>query len=128
MYLRQIILDQFEETNVPNQGTHKCCMVCHKLCKCGGEACTIPFLTFESSKPISAAVHQLQKKQIVTIQKKEILKELLTDYQKRLASKCPSYYLSSESRTGFTNSIISSTVKKCKLRFTMSDIIEHVTV
>lgn len=103
-------------------------MVCHKLCKCGGEACTIPFLTFESSKPISAAVRQPQKKRIVTIQKKEILKELLTDYQKRLASKCPSYYLSSESPTGFTNYIISSTVKKCKLRFTMSDIIEHVPV
>ena len=96
--LRQIILNQFEETNVPNQGTHKCCMVCHQLCKCGGETCTVPQLPFESTKQI------------------------------RIARKCPSYYLSSESSTGFTDSVISSTVKKCKHIFTIDDIMEHVPV
>ena len=120
--LRQIILNQFEETNVPNQGTHKCCMVCHQVCKCGGETCTVPQLPFESTKQIRVPISRQQNKE------KELLKELLTDYQKRIASKCPSYYLSSESSTGFTDSVISSIVKKCKHIFTIDDIMEHVPV
>ena len=78
MCLRQIILNQFEETNVPNQGTHKCCMVCHQLCKCSGEACTVPQLPFESTKQISVPIRRQQNKRTVTFQKKELLKELLT--------------------------------------------------
>ena len=93
--LRQIILNQFEETNVPNQGTHKCYMVCHQLCKCSGEACTVPQLPFESTKQISVPIRRQQNKRTVTFHEKKLLKELLTDYQKRIASKCPSYYLSS---------------------------------
>ena len=124
--LKQIILNQFEETNVPNQGTHKCCMVCHQLCKCSGEACTVPQLPFESTKQISVPIRRQQNKRTVTFQEKELLKELLTDYQKRIASKCPSYYLSSQSSTGFTDSVISSTVKKCKYIFTIDGIMDHV--
>ena len=96
--------------NVPNQATHKCCMVCHQLCKCGGETCTVPQLPFESTKQISVRISRQQNKRTVTVQEKELLKELLTDYQKRIASKYPSYYLSSESSTGFTDSVISTTV------------------
>ena len=127
--LRQIILNQFEETNVPNQGTHKCCMVCHKLCKCEGETCAIPLLSFQTSKPPNIAeVNEQPKKRTVSFQEKELLKELLTHYQKMLASKCPSYYLSSESCTGFTDAVLSSTVKKCKFIFTLDDVVKHVQV
>ena len=45
-----------------------------------------------------------------------------------LASKCPSYYLSSESCTGFTDAVLSSTVKKCKFIFTLDDVVKHVPV
>ena len=126
--LRQVILNQLEETNVPNQGTHKCCLVCHRLCKCGGETCTVPLLSFESVEPTSAVLSQQQKKRTVTFREKELLKELLTDCQKRIAANCPSYYLSSESSTGFTDSVIASTVKKCKFIFTIDDVMEHVPV
>ena len=104
-------------------------MVCRQLCKCGGETCTVPQLPFESTKQISVPISRQQNKRIVTVQEKELLKELLRDYQKRVAIKYPPYYLSSESSTGFTDSVqISSTVKKCKYMFTIDDIMKDVPV
>ena len=70
--LRQITLNQFEETNVPNQGTHECYMVCHQLCKCSGEACTVPQLPFESTKQISVPIRPQQNKRTVTFHEKNL--------------------------------------------------------
>ena len=76
---RKIILNQIEETNECNQRTRKCCMVCYQLCKCGREACIVPQLHFDSTKQASVPINRKQKKRSVTLQKKVLLKGLLTD-------------------------------------------------
>ncbi|KXJ11319.1 Werner syndrome ATP-dependent helicase [Exaiptasia diaphana] len=124
--LREQLLASFEETVVPNKGTHKCCMVCHLSCKCE-DVCPVP-LWSPSNKTAGPSNVEEKRTRKVSKGDRELLKALLSEFKTKLANKCPSYYLTPESTTGFSDSVIASTVKSAKYIFTFQDVLDYVPV
>jgi hypothetical protein len=45
--IRKALLSPFDENVSSNDPQHTCCNVCHSLCKCDGESCSVPLFPFD---------------------------------------------------------------------------------
>ena len=120
--LRKLLLSEFEATSMDSKEAHDCCVVCHSKCKCVGQGCQVDLLkviTEEAPKKLKQ-----KKTRNVDPTQKEELRELLDDYQEELKKWCRGYVLSSESTTGFSNSLTNSVLKTCKYIFSVDDVID----
>ena len=125
--LRQIILNEFDETESDLINSHNCCTICHQKCQCGLIECVVPLLDLADKQTHTkgATSHKSRK---VDSNQKQLLQELLQDFRDELAAQGRSYFLPSEYSTGFSIMLIKAVLKKCKFLFTLDDAIELVPV
>ena len=105
--LRSILLSEFHANKV-DIIAHDCCLSCHHKCSCVKEdsLCNkdIPLvLQLQTGKSKSKSPI---KKYKVKKDELRLLEALLRDYQKELASKCPSFHLLPEYTTGFGDILV----------------------
>lgn len=126
--LRKILLQEFDNnaTDLKDINSHKCCSICHTKCQCTGDSCDAEMLNVVSKQVKSNLTNQRSRK--VSLEQKELLKELLTDHQGYLASQCNCYFLPPESTTGFTTELINAVVKKSKYIFNVNDLKDLVPI
>ena len=106
--MRALLLAEFCESKSDIIG-HDCCLLCHERCHCSAtDKCSkqIPFV-LHKEQPVSKPKPFLKKRKIMPEEHK-LLEVLLNDYQQKLVNACPSYFLSPECTTGFSNNLIKS--------------------
>lgn len=127
--LRQKMYMPFETASrtVSCTYAHNCCLSCHVKCQCSNEegGCSHPLPNFGT--PICDKTDKCEKSRNVSREQKDLLKELLVDYQKAKTTGVLSY-LNPECTSGFTNSLINAVVKHAKFIFTMDYILTNLPV
>ena len=81
----------------------------HSKCQCLGQGCQVELLKVITEE--APKILKQKKTRNVEPTQKDELRELLDNYEKELKKSCRGYVLSSESRTGFSNSLTKSVLK-----------------
>ncbi|CAB4012130.1 Werner syndrome ATP-dependent helicase-like [Paramuricea clavata] len=107
--LREILLAEFESLFTPHDTPHNCCTVCHKIGSClqPGQCSVI----IETDLDFLISSSPEERSRVVTAQQKRSLRELLLEMKQHIQLNDKSYYLSADSSTGFTASLIDLVVK-----------------
>ena len=118
--LRQILLQSFESTygDVQTTKLHECCTFCHQKCKCAGDNCAFPVFNIPIEMKTQIKDHQRR----VSKDKKNLLKELLTDYESEISIQNSVNFLPSHCSTGFTDALVNAVLQHCKSIFTLDDV------
>lgn len=123
--LRKLLLEEFGSVEPETNPDHDCCVHCHKDCLCKGEeGCTVSIPDIPP-KELTPTV-QLQERQ-VSKEQKSLLTELLHEFKENLSAGLISY-LTPESTTAFTSSLIKSVLKHSRWIFTESYIMDNLPV
>lgn len=126
--LRTHILSEFRQIKHDAVG-HDCCLLCHEKCHCNGNnPCDkqIP-INLHKNHPESNP-KTLWKKRKVMADEIKLLEELLHDYQQKLISSCPTYFLSPEYTTGFSDNLKKSILSKAKYIFDIEYVLHNLYV
>ncbi|CAB3978671.1 Werner syndrome ATP-dependent helicase-like [Paramuricea clavata] len=110
-----------DETNVCMRRTllhdfdHFCCLHCHKHCLCSGNCCSEEIVncheTTESHVDSDSSI--TVKERSVSREDKQLLQDILVDYQSQLAGNC-NYYLHAQYSTGFSDKLIQLILQQAK--------------
>ena len=119
---REILLAQFESSFTPNDTLHNCCTVCHKKCSCIGPGICNVNIESEIDPPISPLCSSSHEKRsrVVTKEQKGLLLRLLLEVKQQIQINDRSYFLSPDSSTGFSDTLIDVIVKNCKYIFDLN--------
>lgn len=126
---RTILLSQFGSGKSSVAG-HDCCLSCHEKCLCNDNSVCgkeMPFL-FHKVQQGSTQAKKPQRTRKLRNVELQLLEEFLKDYQQQLLSACPSYYLSPECTTGFSDTLIKSVLSKAKYIFDLEYILDHLPI
>ena len=113
--LRKVLLTKFAATASSTNVAHDCCVICHATCKCLGDSCVVELSAYVSVHSPATNLQGHKTRNVEQYQKEE-LKELLEDHQEELNKRCAGYVLSSETTTGFSDTLIKS-IKNLQVHF-----------
>ena len=127
---REMLLAQFATSFMPHDTLHNCCTVCHKKCSCIGPGLCCVNVQAEIDLPTPPLCSSSPKKRsrVVTKEQKTLLLWLLLDMKQHIQMSDNSYFLSPDSSTGFSDSLIDVIVKNSKYIFDLDYITKNFPV
>ncbi|XP_078656949.1 putative ATP-dependent DNA helicase Q1 [Branchiostoma floridae x Branchiostoma belcheri] len=123
--LRKSLYGLFEENTVSVEPGHRCCSYCHRTCKCAGEGCEESYPPSESCLNIVKLPTRYRE---VDSEQRDLVRELLHEYQAFLLLDTTHLYTNPEASTFFTDKLIECVVDSCTHLFDINYISTHLPV
>ncbi|XP_028404067.1 Werner syndrome ATP-dependent helicase-like [Dendronephthya gigantea] len=126
--LRKILLSDFDANPSQPSIKHLCCQTCHEHCRCVGTSCAFEIVNNKVVHPChDTGSYVTLRERTVSKKDKQLLSEILFDYQSQLVGTS-NYYLSAHYSTGFSDKLIELVVQQAKYIFSVDYLMSNLPV